>query len=479
VGTAPAADPALAMDEDGNLQRDLGYTWSRPTLGRIRLCRAGGTKCDPTPTTSDGDDDLETREVAVLGGGMDPWVVDKSQPQRGDFLYMIDVETGKVLYKRKLCSPHGGSCPTGGAAASDPAAVDVDQDGYLDRVYIGTTGGFLYRVDLGVMSNGKLPGLADQTTTAVTSSQVPVSLTVSRVQRTEGSGAKVWEPYVLFDANWANDGSGGATATAARRQLYHPPSVFYAAKLGIFGLSFGTGNRENLWDRTELPGRFYVFLDDSDSLPAASLPLDESSFEPIAVNDPNQSLDLLFSRPAGQRGWFISLDPDERVITESFALSGLTTFSAFQPETALTESDGGGLEEATCGEKSFETDVDNLCARTGFSRTFLVATTSGDGLLTDAAGVDTRYEAVSTFVTTSFTEAGLVKSDASSTPVGGTSDQLTTDEVALMNDLKELFPATCRFSNYRLDIKMVAADTRLQRIAPIPICLQDKNWKEY
>src|SRR5688572_32312178 len=39
--------------------------------------------------------------------------------------------------------------------------------------------------------------------------------------------------------------------------------------------------------------------------------------------------------------------------------------------------------------------------------------TSGDGLLTDVTGGDARYVAVSTFVTTSFTEAGLVKSSGS------------------------------------------------------------------
>jgi hypothetical protein len=372
-----------------------------------------------------------------------------------------------------------GSCATGGAAASDPAAVDTDQDGYLDRIYIGTTGGFLYRVDLSTLGDGKLPTLASEATTAVDADETSIAVTVQRVQRTDDAGAAVWEPRVLFDANWSNDGAGGATPTATRRQLYYPPSVFFAARLGIFGLAFGSGNRENLWDRTEQPGRFYLFLDDTDALPSSSLPLDEGDLQPIAAGDPNQSIDLLFTRPAGKRGWFVSLDPDERIITESFVLSGLTTFSAFQPETALTEDDGGNLEEATCGEKSFETDVDNLCARTGFSRTFLVATTSGDGLLSDIAGGDSRYVAVSTFVTTSFTEAGLVKSDAASGSVVGTSDQLTLGEIDLMNDLKTLFPSTCRFSNYRLDLKMVAADTRLQRIAPIPICIQDKNWKEY
>ena len=480
LGTPPPADPPLAMDEDGNLEPDLGDTWSRPTIGRVRLCALGGTRCDPTPAQAQGDDDLVVHEVAVFGGGLDPAASDKSQSERGDFLYMVDVETGKVIYKRRLCSPYVANvCASGGAAPSDAAAVDTDQDGFLDRVYIGTTAGYLYRVDLGVMSDGAMPGLTTESTTALDSNQSLVGVSVRRVQRSESSGAPVWEPRVVFDANWVNDGAGGVTPAAHRRQIYHPPSVFFAARLGIFGLSFGTGNRENLWDRTDQPGRFYLFLDDTDSLPSASLPLDEGDLQPIAADDPELSIDLLSSRQSGQRGWFIALDSDERIITESFVLSGLTTFSAFQPETALTEDDGGNLEEATCGEKSFETDVDNLCARTGFSRTFLVASTNGDGLLRDAAGGDTRYVAVSTFVTTSFTESGLVKSQGSGQPVAGTSDELTPSELELMGELETLFPSDCRFSNYRLDIKMVAADTRLQRIAPIPICLQDKNWKEH
>jgi hypothetical protein len=48
-----------------------------------------------------------------------------------------------------------------------------------------------------------------------------------------------------------------------------------------------------------------------------------------------------------------------------------------------------------------------------------------------------------------------------------------------MDNLKKLFPENCRFANYRVDIKTIAADTRVERIAPIPICLVEKNWKEY
>ena len=43
--------------------------------------------------------------------------------------------------------------------AAEPAAVDTDQDGYLDRIYIGTNRGFVYRVDLRGTAAGELPEL--------------------------------------------------------------------------------------------------------------------------------------------------------------------------------------------------------------------------------------------------------------------------------------------------------------------------------
>jgi hypothetical protein len=48
-----------------------------------------------------------------------------------------------------------------------------------------------------------------------------------------------------------------------------------------------------------------------------------------------------------------------------------------------------------------------------------------------------------------------------------------------MNKLKTLFPRNCKFANYRIDIKTIAADTGVYLIAPVPICIIEKNWKEY
>jgi hypothetical protein len=85
---------------------------------------------------------------------------------------------------------------------------------------------------------------------------------------------------------------------------------------------------------------------------------------------------------------------------------------------------------------------------------------------------------VSTFVTSPYSEPGQNKNPDS---IGGTrnADTLTDLEIDIMDNLKKLFPENCRFANYRVDIKTIAADTRVERIAPIPICLVEKNWKEY
>lgn len=91
-----------------------------------------------------------------------------------------------------------------------------------------------------------------------------------------------------------------------------------------------------------------------------------------------------------------------------------------------------------------------------------------------------RYKEVANFVTNPFTEVGQNKNATTSGDDTGTdTDTLNADEIAVMEALKELFPDNCRFANYRIDIKTIAADTSLQRIAPVPVCIIEKNFKEF
>lgn len=410
----------VRLDEDSNGQPDLGYTWSIPNIGRIRLQE--GTK-------------VIDKYVAVVGGGFDP--NDKINPKRGTWLYMIDVETGQAIYKRAL----------NGAAPSEPAAVDTNQDGYLDRIYIGTTLGKMYRVDLAKDSLGKYPELANTSVRG----QDGAMYTQLRIPSTS------WAPRVVFDAMF--DGTTALSGTAApTRAIFYRPSVIFISRLGRYALSFGAGDREDLWsgDAT-VPGRFYLFVDDTDDLTLGTT-LTEANFKRLGVTDATTTTNYLLGNTAGQRGWYLVLDPDERVITDPFALSGVSFFSTFKPDVQVT----GGK--------------DPLCSKTGTSRIFIVSTTNGNQFMT------TRYIQVSTFVTNPYTEQGQTKNLDTSGHDADDFGVQNSDERArltgVMNSLKSLFPSNCKFSNYRIDIKTLSADTGVVFIAPVPICIMEKNWKD-
>lgn len=429
----------VLLDEDdgtglsGDGYEDLGETWSIPNIGRIKLCE--GSTCTP------GSADIKDKFVAIFGGGMDP---DKME-RRGNYIYMVDLETGKVIYKRRL----------EGSAPSEPAAVDTDQDGYLDRIYIGTTLGFLYRIDLGLDSTGKVPKLES----------FPVSMdgqtyTANRVRETDGAGQPQWEAQQIF--------------TTGGRPIFYRPSVIFVAKLGRYALSFGTGDREDLWSKSTLEGRFYVFVDESDLLAGSALPMTEADLQEISPTTADDSnADFLLGRNEGERGWYLRLNVDERVITDAFALSGVTFFSSYQPDTCV-----GTLNTTTNVCTPPANNAPKLCAKTGRSRIFIVNTTNANSFMVGADGLRTKYFMVSNFVTNPYVEQGPTRNPLSNNNTTPNADQLNATLTQVMTELKKLFPKNCKFTNYRLDIKTISADTGVVFIAPVPVCIVEKNWKE-
>lgn len=81
----------------------------------------------------------ETKWVAffVSGRNYDP----NSYPA----VYMVDIDTGTVLEKVVLDSIEAGK---GGVPSGQPAIIDSDGNGYIDRAYIGTDKGYLYKINL-------------------------------------------------------------------------------------------------------------------------------------------------------------------------------------------------------------------------------------------------------------------------------------------------------------------------------------------
>ncbi|MCP4664357.1 MAG: hypothetical protein GY856_53920 [bacterium] len=418
-------------DQDGNGEADLGETWSKPNLGAILVTDAGG-------------DEIK-KFVAVFGGGMDPSGL--LVGGTGNWLYIVDVETGQPIYKRRL----------EGSAASEPAAVDTNQDGLLDRIYVGTTAGYLYRVSI------------DSPAELVT----PCPLAGVRECITDAA----WDPVVIFDTVTREKDPATLREVEVRRPIFFPPAVIFSSRLGRYALAFGTGNREDLWSAAALGGnRFYLFVDDTDLLPPESLPFEETDFEDLTGPVSLPDSDFLQDRLDGQRGWFLKLgepalddpagadfDPvHEKVITPATAISGITTFSTFIPE--IIRATGGGSGASTAA-----------CARQGGSRNYVVLTGNGDAVLEDPSGRRVRFTTVPTLVSEPFIEQGQTKNpddpDAPD-PCEG------TEEVAELLK-KEIFPATCRYGNYRFNLSTVRADTGVECMAQIPVCIIEKNWKEF
>ena len=377
----------VPCDDDANGRPDLGYSWSKPNTGRVQVRVGAG---------------FEVRYVAIFGGGMDPALPDLV----GNFLYMVDIETGKVLYKRQLT----------GSAPSEPAAVDTDQNGLLDTVYIGTTAGFMYKVDISAAADvDAVTGRLDDLTQ--------------------------WVPFAVFD-------TGG-------REIFFPPAVVFVGSLGQYALGFGTGDREDLWQVTNVEGRFYMILDQGFTAMNLASPLTELDFAIIARDDPEVTANLLTSPAAtDEPGWVLRLTSNERVTAEAFTLSGLLAFNTFSPtgEDLLNE-------------------VFNPCIPRGISSVFAILTTNANAL-GDAARshliegfAGTPYVLPSSLSSSDFEDTGLDPFDA-------------TEIQEIREDLKGLFPSNCRFGNFSLRVGASISNTAQVAVAEIPVCVVIKNWTE-
>jgi hypothetical protein len=428
-----ASSPArlIPFDTDCDGLEDMKGTWSVPNLGLMKVCN--GANCDPT----DPDNDLEDRHVAVFGGGLD------LENATGNWLYILDVETGTPIYKRQLFDTNGTS--PGGAVAGEVAAVDTDNDGYLDRIYAPTLRGFLYRVDL-YGSAGQIPQLADD----VDRLRGDCATEVDTQRITDD----LHRPRLIFKAQ-----PDPATPGPASRAIYYRPSVIFSAALGQYVIAVGTGDRENLWSNDGSRGVFYVFRDDIAVGDFDTL-YTEADLVPIDTEvDGDTELDLLTDPTLTTKGYFLALREQERLITNPFAVSGVTVFTVFDPDVEVN------FQELTC-------------SRTGKSRIFGVTTTNGNGLLFDE-GERVRAFTIADFVTEPYIEPSATKNPGNEGNEGGNADDLSADHIAIMEELKKLFPSNCKFANYRLDVKTLSSDTGIHMIAPIPICIVEKNWKEY
>jgi len=437
---------AAQLDEDVNGAGDLGEPWSKPILTRIRVRQLDGA----------GNPVTVVKFVALVGGGFARGEKTATNPTVGNWIYIIDMETGQAIYKREV----EGSVPA-------VSALDTNSDNIADFIYAGTTAGRVYKIDL---------------RTIPTVSTVTVKDTAGNDVDVQRITAAAWNPLLVFIT-----GPSPIPVGSTPPPIYLPIQLIFVSRLGGYALAIPTGDREDLWNFDSLQGRLYVLVDQDWSASTPGLPLNETQFKQFTPDDNNlaTTTNLLLdpaSVGASKPGWFMIFDPDERIITKPFGVSNVLIFSSFQPQIIIDEEGGGA-------------NAETFCSRTGTSRNFVVLTTNGNAIADLDADASTgvgggggpggteRFMEIADFVTNPFVEQTQTQNASTTPPPAGgppTADQCTTEPrlANIVNFLKSIGPSNARYGNYFLRLGQRESTRGIFYPACVPIGVVQANWKE-
>jgi type IV pilus assembly protein PilY1 len=280
---------------------ELGETWSAPDVAKLKL---GGTD----------------RTVLIFGAGYDiaqDSVLTRTPDNKGRGIYIVDADTGQMLWRAGPDS--GASTQMTNMQYSIPGrikALDIDGDGYIDRLYAGDMGGQIWRFDIKPSD---------------TSSDLSTLITGGRIADLDVDG----------------------DATAARR-FYYPPDVALIAEPGkapYLSVVAVSGYRAHPLNTT-IHDRAYMIRDnDVYNQPAnadyAAKMVTESNLFDTTNNyiggDGNATQQA--SALAGlnsKKGWFISLNQadgsgykGEKGLSEPLILNGTAIFTTYIPENNI------------------------------------------------------------------------------------------------------------------------------------------------
>ena len=260
----------------------------------------------------------DERYVAIFGGGFDR----ERQNRRGNWIYIVDVETGFVLYKAKSGTANFGSSNVAVNFASVPSetsSIDLNNDGLLDFVYFGDMLGQMWRLDLRSL---KIPTGA------------PTTRWTSKLQNSDGSALSA---MLIFQAPQPVSGS------TQYFPIYYRPSVVYLGLTTggqpILGVGFGTGDRDDIiatcdatTRSTSYNQRFYFVVDKANTVTVT-----ESTTGMLRIA--NSAAGNSTTTPAA--GWYLVLGTStatlgERVITDSLAVNKYIYFFTQSPASGTT-----------------------------------------------------------------------------------------------------------------------------------------------
>jgi type IV pilus assembly protein PilY1 len=263
---------------------NMGQSWSPISLAKIRWGNAGKTKV-----------------VLLFGGGYDAQEDSRSvraPHDMGNSIYMIDPETGKLLWSASDSNASMTLPDMTNAITSEIKTIDFDGDQITDYFFVSDVGGRVWRFDLN----------ADITTT------------ISKSNVMTGAG-------VIFDANKVNN---------SYQRFYDAPSVSYFSnketKENFLTISLGSGFRAHPLQAADKDS-FYIIKDSNImNRPTSYETLDRNDFLPISTTTASTS--------NSPKGWMHDLPVSEKVLSPSLTSNGSMYFTTFSPTTATANVSG-------------------------------------------------------------------------------------------------------------------------------------------
>jgi type IV pilus assembly protein PilY1 len=289
----------------------LGETWSDPILTRIKVrAQEGfGDHCG----SDDGEGDCREQWVAVVGGGFranaDPNLagyVPGSLDGDSRSVLVIALDSGSVVAQLAYDASDPVLSKMNYAIPSTPAVLDLNSDGFADLIYIGDTGGQLWKWDISsVAEDSNSDNLIDN-----------------------------WTAGIFFDAGSVSLPSGGRH----HRGIFFQPVV--ARSKGRLILAFGTGERSDIKYAGHADGtvddmnRFYVIRDPnpqgSGAIPIA--PYSEANLTDVTA--------LGYDTDPTDLGYYVVAEKGEKFITNHVVFRGSVITASYIPD------DGSG---GVCG----------------------------------------------------------------------------------------------------------------------------------
>ena len=243
-------------------------SWSEPAIGKVKISGVD-------------------KYVAFFGGGYDT----AQNNAHGKAFFVVDLATGTKLWEYYNDGTSDDRQYMNFSIPANPTAVDLNNDGYVDYVYIGDVGGQLWKFEVsdGATSN--------------------------------------WKGKRLFAAapSQANPPAAGEYYPA--QAIYGAPSLALDKNRNLW-VFIGTGDRNH--PNAAASNRFYGVKDTTTMANGSTLT--ESNLADVTTSNGVTST----------QGWFFQLGANEKVLAASNVFNMSVFFSGFTPTSIVTCTSGGG-----------------------------------------------------------------------------------------------------------------------------------------